>query len=107
MSEAASPEATDSNGIPYATLPGPPGVGTQGPPGVPGATGATGATGPAGATGAVGPAGTSGPSWFLGSTNPSNAVGVNGDFYMKIIAGVLQSIWIKSGAIWLQVATPT
>lgn len=49
-----------------------------GPAGTAGAAGATGATG---ATGPQGPAATT--SWHTGSTVPSNAIGVNGDFYLR------------------------
>jgi hypothetical protein len=57
-----------------------------------GATGSAGATGPTGATGATGSAGTNGANgtngatWREGSGAPSNALGVNGDFYLDVVA---------------------
>jgi hypothetical protein len=47
-----------------------------------GAQGTTGVQGPVGPTGATGPAGTNGNTVLNGSGAPSNAIGVNGDFYI-------------------------
>lgn len=60
--------------------PGPPGpTGPQGPQGL---TGPTGSTGPQGPQGPQGVAGADGKTWHNGEGAPSNALGVNGDFYI-------------------------
>jgi hypothetical protein len=60
--------------------------GATGPTGATGATGATGPTGATGATGASGAAGANGSTWYTGTSVPSSGTGINGDFYLRIVA---------------------
>ena len=75
-------------------------VGATGPTGLTGATGATGpqgtagtagvagATGPTGLTGATGATGATANTWYGDSGNPSNSLGVDGDFYLDQSSGI-------------------
>lgn len=56
--------------------------------------GATGATGAAGSTGATG---ADGSKWYVGSGAPGSGTGVNGDFYLNTVDGV---VYTKSGGAW-------
>jgi hypothetical protein len=62
----------------------------KGPTGATGATGATGPTGATGATGATGPAGADGhaTSTIDGYGSPPSSIGVTGDYYRDLKAGV-------------------
>ena len=65
-------------------LTGPTGAtGATGPAGPQGPTGNTGATGPAGATGAQGIAGIDGKSILNGTSDPTNLIGTDGDFFIN------------------------
>jgi hypothetical protein len=59
-----------------------------------GPTGSTGSTGPTGSTGA---AGAPGSVWFNGAGAPSDANGVNGDFYLNTTSGDVSK---KVGGTW-------
>lgn len=73
---------TSSNAVFNFEIPkGDTGVGVQGPVGPPG-VGLQGPTGPPGATGLTGPAGTPGSTIIAGSGVPSNAVGIDGDYFL-------------------------
>jgi hypothetical protein len=70
--------------------PGPPGLqGPEGPAGPAGATGAMGPQGPSGGAGPQGPAGANGLSVLSGATDPTAAVGVDGDFYINTAASTI------------------
>ena len=103
---------TGPQGIQGATgLTGPSGptglTGPQGPIGLTGLTGATGPQGPIGLTGAIGSqgnqgiqgiAGTNGTAVLNGTTVPSTAIGVNGDFYINTATNTLYGP--KAGGNW-------
>jgi hypothetical protein len=66
-------------------------TGPQGTAGTAGAAGATGATGPqgtAGTAGANGATGAAANTWYGDSGNPSNSLGVDGDFYLDQSSGI-------------------
>ena len=70
--------------------PGPPGLqGPEGPAGPAGATGAMGPQGPSGGAGSQGPAGANGLSVLSGATDPTAAVGVDGDFYINTVSSTI------------------
>lgn len=82
-------------------------TGPQGPIGLTGVTGATGPQGPIGLTGAIGSqgnqgiqgvAGTNGTAVLNGTTVPSTAIGVNGDFYINTATNTLYGP--KAGGNW-------
>jgi hypothetical protein len=82
--------ASNSSGTGTQGPPGPQGIqgpqGVQGPPGPAGpggATGATGPQGPSGIPGEPGPPGSNGLSVLSGTSNPTAAIGVDGDFYIN------------------------
>lgn len=78
-------------------LQGPQGIqGIQGPVGPAGPTGPQGVAGPAGATGAVGPAGPTGSMVRYGTTVPDNALGNNGDLYLRSNG----DLYDKAGGVW-------
>ena len=79
-------------------------VGPQGPTGATGATGATGPTGATGATGATGPTGptgATGTTWRSGSGAPSNGLGVDGDYYLRMSSG---DVYLKTAGTYSVVA---
>ena len=80
--------ATGPAGTTGATGPQGP-VGLTGPVGPVGATGPIGLTGATGPQGAQGPAGTNGTAVLNGTTAPSSAVGVNGDFFINTATNML------------------
>ncbi len=80
-------------------------VGAQGPPGIdgiigvnglPGVAGATGPTGAAGPTGPTGPGGTA-TQWRSGNVAPSNALGLDGDFYLNVSTG---NVYLRSAGVY-------
>ena len=73
-------------------------AGPPGPKGDTGDTGATGATGSTGATGPAGPAGADGRTILNGTGVPSNALGVNGDFYLDVAARIIYGP--KAAGVW-------
>lgn len=78
-------------------------TGPAGPPGAPtGATGPTGPIGPAGPVGAptgpTGPTGTDGNTILSGFGPPSNALGVDGDYYLDLTTYTLYGP--KAGGMW-------
>lgn|GEM_PF-3507391 len=62
-----------------------------------GPTGATGAIGPAGSTGATGATGANGATWRDGAGIPSNALGLDGDYYLNSSNG---DIYIKASGTY-------
>jgi hypothetical protein len=66
-----------------------------------GATGSTGATGGTGAPGATGAAGAAGSVWRDGSGVPSNALGINGDYYLNDATG---DVYFKASGAYTIVA---
>ncbi len=78
-------------------------TGDTGPAGAAGAAGAkgdkgdTGDTGPAGAAGATGAAGTPGSVWRDGTGAPSNALGINGDYYLDDATG---NVYLKAAGTY-------
>lgn len=85
---------TGATGLTGATGP----AGATGPQGPAGPTGATGPAGPTGAQGPAGPTGVQGPAGTAGTNGtavlngiiaPTNAVGVNGDFYINTATNTL------------------
>jgi hypothetical protein len=79
-------------------------TGATGPQGPAGPTGATGPQGPAGATGATGATGAAGSVWRDGTGAPSNALGVNGDYYLDDATG---DVYAKAGGTYSIVANIT
>jgi hypothetical protein len=69
----------------------------QGGQGPAGATGATGATGPTGPQGTAGTNGAPGSVWYQGTTVPSAATGINGDFYLNTTTG---DVYQKASGAW-------
>ncbi|MFB7675603.1 hypothetical protein ACFC26_29765 [Kitasatospora purpeofusca] len=101
-------------------------VGVIGPAGPKGDIGPVGPTGPKGDKGAdstvpgpqggkgdpgsVGPAGASGGKYFYGTDVPANALGADGDFYVRsesqtlasLVAVTYMSVWLKVAGTWVQ-----
>jgi hypothetical protein len=73
------------------------GTGATGTTGGVGATGYTGVTGITGTTGAAGTAGVDGSAWYSGAGVPSDATGVNGDYYLNTTNG---DVYFKAGGTW-------
>lgn len=75
-------------------------VGSQGSQGLQGAVGPAGPkgdTGPVGPTGTTGTAGPSGGVWRSGTGTPSNALGVDGDFFLSSNTG---QVFKKAGGVY-------
>ena len=75
---------------------GPPGV--QGPTGPPGPQGPNGPQGPAGPAGPAGNAGASGKTILNGTSDPTSAIGSDGDFYIN--TATITIFGPRVGAIW-------
>lgn len=109
---------TPANAILDFTIPkGDTGIGAQGPEGPPGAS-IQGPAGPTGATGPIGPNGINGSTIISGSGVPSNAVGVDGDYFLDQsqaylygpkVAGVWSGTFVdlRGGASGVHYATRT
>jgi len=39
--------------------------------------------------------------WFFGTGVPSNAIGIDGDFYLRLTGGTITQFYNKSGGVWL------
>lgn len=72
--------------------------GPQGPAGTNGSSGSPGATGATGAPGTNGTNGADGRTWLSGSGAPSNAIGVNGDYYLDTSASAYYGP--KAAGVW-------
>jgi hypothetical protein len=68
-----------------------------------GDTGDTGSTGSPGADGSDGTDGADGALWFVGSTDPDNGTGADGDLYIQVgvgSTGIVGDVWQKSAETW-------
>jgi hypothetical protein len=73
-------------------------TGSNGPAGATGPTGPAGPSGAAGANGVQGVAGADGRTILNGTTNPSNGIGANGDFFINTATNTL--FGPKAGGAW-------
>jgi len=44
--------------------------------------------------------GSSSAVWYYGTGVPSNSIGVDGDFYMRISGTTLIGVYVKQGGVW-------
>lgn len=83
--------------VPLSQITGPQGIGIQGPPG-PAGESIQGPPGVQGIQGPIGPNGTPGSVIYSGVGNPSNSLGINGDYYLDISQALLWGP--KTGGVW-------